>query len=88
LRSSPRPTRARIGTLVAHDRIAISVADRENLVRSTLVRDRVVKRVGGDAGWEIVGRIFAKYTGGPYPRHGDREAFLVQPAHVTVPTFG
>jgi hypothetical protein len=43
------------------------VTDRENLVRSALVRGRVVKRVGGDAGWEIVDRIFAKYTGGPYP---------------------
>jgi hypothetical protein len=40
------------------------VTDRENLVRSALVRGRVVKRVGGDAGWEIVDRIFAKYTGG------------------------
>jgi hypothetical protein len=38
---------------------------RENLViRSALVRGRVVKRVGGDAGWEIADRIFAKCTGG------------------------
>jgi PPOX class probable F420-dependent enzyme len=74
--------------LLADDRIAISVTDRENLVRSAIVRGRVVKRVGGDAGWEIVDRIFAKYTGGPYPRHEDREAFLVEPAHVIVPTFG
>jgi hypothetical protein len=63
------------------------VTDRENLVRSALVRGRVVKRVGGDAGWEIVDRIFAKYTGGPYPRREEREAFLVEPAHVIVPTF-
>jgi PPOX class probable F420-dependent enzyme len=74
--------------LAADDRIAISVVDRENLVRSALVRGRVVKRVGGDAGWEIVDRIFAKYTGEPYPRGEDREAFLVEPAHLTVPTFG
>jgi hypothetical protein len=33
-------------------------------------------------------RIFAKYTGGPYPRGEDREAFLVEPVHVIVPTFG
>ena len=64
------------------------MADPENLVRSVLVRGRVVKRIGGDAGWEIVDRIFAKYTGGPYPQREDREAFLVEPAHVSVPTFG
>jgi PPOX class probable F420-dependent enzyme len=84
--TSPRSRKAR--NLVVDDRIAISVTDRENLVRSALVRGRVVKRVGGDAGWQIVDRIFAKYTGGPYPRDEEREAFLVEPAHVIVPTFG
>jgi PPOX class probable F420-dependent enzyme len=84
--TSPNSRKGR--NLAADDRIAISVTDRENLVRSALVRGRVVKRVGGDAGWAIVDRIFAKYTGGPYPRGEDREAYLVEPAHVSVPTFG
>jgi PPOX class probable F420-dependent enzyme len=84
--TSPKSRKGR--NLAADDRIAISVTDRENVVRSALVRGRVVKRVGGDAGWEIVDRIFAKYTGGPYPRHEHREAFLVEPTHVNVPTFG
>ena len=84
--TSPNSRKAR--NLAADDRVAISVTDRENLVRSALVRGRVVKRIGGDAGWEIVDRIFAKYTGGPYPRGEEREAFLVEPAHVIVPTFG
>jgi hypothetical protein len=84
--TSPNSRKGR--NLVADDRIAISVTDRENMARSALVRGRVLKRVGGDAGWAIVDRIFAKYTGGPYPRHEDREAFLVEPAHVSVPTFG
>ena len=74
--------------LATDDRVAISVTDRENLVRSALVRGRVVQRIGGDAGWEIVDRIFAKYTGGTYPRHEERMAFLVEPTHVIVPTFG
>ena len=74
--------------LDADDRVAISVVDRENLVRSALVRGRVVKRIDGDAGWAIVDRIFAKYTGGPYPRGEERVAFLVEPARVIVPTFG
>jgi PPOX class probable F420-dependent enzyme len=82
------PTSRKGRNLVADDRVAISVTDRENLVRSAIVRGRVVKRVGGDAGWAIVDRIFAKYTGGPYPRGEDREAFLVEPEQVIVPTFG
>jgi pyridoxamine 5'-phosphate oxidase-like protein len=84
--TSPNSRKAR--NLAADDRVAISVTHREDLVRSALVRGRVVKRIGGDAGWAIVDRIFAKYTGGPYPRGEDREAFLVEPAHVIVPTFG
>ena len=66
----------------------ISATDRDSLVRSVLVRGRAVRRVGGDAGWEIVDRISATYAGGPYPRREDREAFLVEPAHLSVPTFG
>ena len=82
------PDSRKAHNLDADDRVAISVTDRENLVRSAIVRGRVVQRVGGDAGWEIVDRIFAKYTGGPYPRGEEREAFLVEPTHVIVPTFG
>jgi PPOX class probable F420-dependent enzyme len=81
------PTSRKARNLAADDRVAISVTDRDDLVRSALVRGRVVKRIGGDAGWEIVDRIFAKYTGGPYPRGEEREAFLVEPTHVIVPTF-
>lgn len=81
------PTSRKGRNLAADDRIAISVVDRENLVLSALVRGRVVKQIGGDAGWEIVDRIFAKYTGGPYPRQEYREAFLVEPEKVSVPTF-
>ena len=81
------PSSRKARNLAADDRVAISVVDRENLVRSALVRGRVVQRVGGDAGWEIVDRIFGKYTGGPYPRGAEREAFLVEPTRVIVPTF-
>jgi hypothetical protein len=51
-------------------------------------RGPAVKRVGGDAGWEIVDRIFARHTGDPYPQRDYREAFLVKPVHVIVPAFG
>lgn len=49
--TSPHSRKGR--NLQADDRIAVSVTDRENLVRGALVRGRVVQRVGGDAGWEI-----------------------------------
>lgn len=55
--TSPNSRKGR--NLHADDRIAISVTDRENLVRDALVRGRVVKRVGDDADWDIVDRIFA-----------------------------
>jgi PPOX class probable F420-dependent enzyme len=84
--TSPSSRKGR--NVAADDRVAISVTDRDDLVRSALVRGRVVDRIGGDAGWAIVDRIFAKYTGGPYPRGEDRAAFLVEPLHVSVPTFG
>lgn len=84
--TSPRSRKGR--NLVADGRIAISVTDRENLVRSALVRGRVVRRIGGDTGWQIIDRIFAKYTGGTYPQREDREVFIVEPTHVIVPTFG
>ncbi|MEJ3652826.1 pyridoxamine 5'-phosphate oxidase family protein [Actinomycetes bacterium KLBMP 9759] len=84
--TSPESRKGR--NITADARVAISVADPQNLVRSAIVRGRVVKRIGGDAGWEIVDRIFAKYTGGAYPRGDVREAFLVEPTHVVVPTFG
>jgi nitroimidazol reductase NimA-like FMN-containing flavoprotein (pyridoxamine 5'-phosphate oxidase superfamily) len=84
--TSPASRKGR--NLAADDRIAISVTERDNWARSALVRGRVVQRVGGDAGWEIIDRIFAKYTGGPYPQREDREAFLVAPVHVIVPAFG
>jgi PPOX class probable F420-dependent enzyme len=83
--TSPGSRKAR--NLDADDRVAISITDREDPIRSALIRGRVVERVGGEAGWEIVDRIFAKYTGGPYPRSGHREAFLVEQTHVRVPTF-
>jgi PPOX class probable F420-dependent enzyme len=85
--TSPGSRKAR--NLERDDRVAISVADRDDMVRCAVVRGRVVKRVGGDAGWELVDRIFGKYTGGGrYPRGEEREAFLVEPTHVIVPTFG
>ena len=84
--TSPASRKGR--NLAADDRVAISVTDRDDLVRCAVVRGRVVERVGGDAGWRIVDRIFAKYTGGPYPRGDEREAYLVAPTHVIVPAFG
>jgi hypothetical protein len=64
-----------------------TVTERHNLVRRALVRGRAVNWVGAmRAG--IVDRIFVRYPGGRYRQREDREAFLVEPAHARVLTFG
>src|ERR1019366_7771318 len=52
-------------------RVAISIAD----------------RVEGEDGWEIIDRVSAVYTGGPYPRGEQRIVFLVAPEHVTTTAY-
>ena len=46
------PRRAVTSAAKFDDRMAIFVTERHNLVRSALVRGRVVNWVGGDAGWD------------------------------------
>ena len=68
-------------------RVAISITDREQPFRMAMIRGRVVDRVEGEDGWEIIDRVSAVYTGGPYPRGEQRIVFLVAPEHVTTTTY-
>jgi len=68
-------------------RVAISITDREQPFRMAMIRGRVVDRVEGEDGWEIIDRISAVYTGGPYPRGEQRIVFLVTPEHVTTTAY-
>ena len=74
---------------IEHDpRVAISLIDVDNPYRSVLIRGRVVERVDGDRGWEIIDRISRKYTGQPYPLRTGRIILLIQPDRAQAVTFG
>jgi PPOX class probable F420-dependent enzyme len=69
-------------------RVAISLIDMEQPYASALIRGRVVERVDGDRGWEIIDRMSRKYTGQPYPLRTDRIVLLIQPDYAQAVIFG
>jgi PPOX class probable F420-dependent enzyme len=60
-------------------RIALSLTPAGKPFPPVIVRGRVVEWLEGDAAWEIVDRISAKYTGGPYSRDEERVVALIEP---------
>ena len=66
--------------------ISITAADRPTIMAH--VRGRVTERVEGDAAWEIIDRISAKYIGAPYPLRTGRVVFLVEPQRAWGQAFG
>jgi PPOX class probable F420-dependent enzyme len=68
-------------------RVAISITGLEQPFRMAMIRGRVVGRVEGEAGWDIIDRVPAVYTGGPYPRGEQRIVFLVAPGHMTTTAY-
>ena len=65
-------------------RVALSLTAADNPFEPVVVRGRVVEWIVGDAAWEIVDRIAAKYIGGPYPRDEERVVAVVEPERQTV----
>jgi len=65
-------------------RVALSLTPVDNPFEPVIVRGHVVEWLDGDAGWKIVDRISAKYTGGPYPRSQERIALLIEPDRQSV----
>lgn len=65
-------------------RVAISLTAPDNPFQPIIIRGRVVEWVEGEAGWEIVDRIAAKYIGGPYPREQERIVALIETERLTV----
>ena len=65
-------------------RIALSLTPADNPFQPVIVRGRVVEWLEGDAAWEIVDRISAKYTGGPYARDEERVVALIEPDQQSV----
>ena len=69
-------------------RVAISLIDVDQPYASVLIRGRVLERIDGERGWEIIDRISQKYTGQPYPLRTDRIVLLIKPDHAEAVIFG
>ena len=69
-------------------RVAISLIDVDQPYAFVLIRGRVVERIDGDRGWEIIDRISRKYTGQPYSPRTDRIVLLIRPDHAEAVIFG
>ena len=65
-------------------RVALSLTPAGEPFRPVIVRGRVVEWLEGDAAWEIVDRISAKYTGGPYSRAEERVVALIEPDRQSI----
>lgn len=65
-------------------RVALSIAPVDDPFTPVVVRGRVAEWIEGDAAWEIVDRLAAKYTGAPYPRDHERVVAVIEPEHQTI----
>jgi PPOX class probable F420-dependent enzyme len=65
-------------------RVALSIAPADNPFQPVTVRGRVVEWVEGDAAWEIIDRLAAKYIGAPYSRELDRIVLVIEPVRQNV----
>jgi PPOX class probable F420-dependent enzyme len=61
-------------------RVALSLAPPDDPFTPVIVRGQVVEWLEGDAAWEVMDRIAAKYTGQPYPRGEERIVALIEPS--------
>ncbi|MEV5715778.1 PPOX class F420-dependent oxidoreductase [Amycolatopsis mediterranei] len=59
-------------------RVALSLTQPDNPFEPVIIRGRVAEWIEGDAAWEIVDRIAAKYIGRPYPREQQRVVALIE----------
>ncbi|WP_182873382.1 TIGR03618 family F420-dependent PPOX class oxidoreductase [Microbispora sp. H10670] len=65
-------------------RVALSLTAAGNPFEPVIVRGRVVRWLEGDAAWEIIDQISAKYIGRPYSRTEERVVAVVEPERQTV----
>jgi hypothetical protein len=64
--------------------VALSIAPAENPFEPVVVRGRVVEWLEGDAAWEIIDQLAAKYIGAPYSRELERVVGVIEPERQTV----
>jgi PPOX class probable F420-dependent enzyme len=65
-------------------RVALSIAPEDNPFDPVIVRGRVVEWIEGEAGWEIIDQLSAKYIGAPYSREQERVVAVIEPERQTV----
>jgi PPOX class probable F420-dependent enzyme len=65
-------------------RLALSLAPADNPFVPVVVRGRVAEWLEGDAAWEIIDRLSAKYTGAPYSRAQERVVVVIEPERQAV----
>jgi PPOX class probable F420-dependent enzyme len=80
--TSPNSVKAR--NLRRDPRIALSLTPADNPFQPVILRGRVTRWIEGDAAWEIIDRIAAKYTGRPYPRGEERVVAVIESERQTV----
>jgi PPOX class probable F420-dependent enzyme len=65
-------------------RLALSITPADNPFTPVVVRGRVVDWIEGDAAWEIIDRVVAKYTDEAYPRGQERVVAVIEPERQSV----
>ena len=65
-------------------RLALSLAPADNPFVPVVVRGRVAEWLEGDAAWEIIDQLSAKYTGAPYSRAQERVVVVIEPERQAV----
>ena len=65
-------------------RLALSIAPVDDPFTPVIIRGRVVEWIEGDAAWEIIDQLAAKYTGALYPRGQQRVVAVIEPEQQTV----
>lgn len=78
------PGSAKARNLHRDPRVALSMAPADDPLQPVIIRGRVAEWLEGDAAWEIVDRIFAKYVDGRYPRDEERVVALIEPDHQKI----
>src|SRR5260370_24765288 len=60
-------------------RMALSIAPVDDPFTPVVIRGRVVEWLEGDAAWEIIDQLSAKYIGAPYPREQESVETVIEP---------
>ncbi|WP_433377084.1 PPOX class F420-dependent oxidoreductase [Actinoplanes sp. CA-142083] len=65
-------------------RVALSITPADNPFMPVVLRGRVVEWIEGEAAWEIIDRVVAKYTDEKYPRGQERVVAVIEPERQTI----